>query len=66
MFDASTDLVTDFDTGDNVNVIDTAGNADITGVKVRGLELTTRRCSVICVKISVRFCTTEGHYMIRV
>ena len=35
MFDASTDLVTDFDTGDNVNVIDTAGNADITGVKVR-------------------------------
>ena len=40
MFDASTDPVTDFDTGDNVNVIDTAGNADITGVKVSGLDYT--------------------------
>ena len=42
MFDASTDLATDFDTTDTVNVIDTAGNADITGVKVRSLEHTMR------------------------
>lgn len=39
MFDASTDPVTDFDTGDTVNVIDTIGYADIIGVKVEFASL---------------------------
>ena len=39
VFDASTYPVTDFDTNEIVNVIDTVGDADIVGVKVRTTQL---------------------------
>ena len=69
MFDASTGPVTDFDTGENVNVIDTAGTADITGVKVSGLEYTkhlVENAKMIFLLQSVRFFSAKGYCINRV
>ena len=71
MFDASTDPVTDFDTGENVNVIDTAGTADITGVKVNGLEYTKHlvenaKMIFLLQSVHVRFFSAKGYCINRV
>ena len=71
MFDASTDPVTDFDTGENVNVIDTTGTADITGVKVSGLEYTKHlvenaKMIFLLQSVHVRFFSAKGYCINRV